>query len=341
MSFYIKKINEILLRLFEEKKELYHLGEDILDPYGGAFKITSKLSTMFPNRVIGTPISEASITGFATGMALRGLTPILEIMFGDFLTLGFDQILNHLAKFNQMYGEKVKSKIIIRTPMGGYRGYGPTHSQSLEKYFVGIPGIQIISISDIHDLNKLYRNAILHEEKPTIIIENKSLYSSIYKYNETNIIDGFKVEFTEEPYSSAVLNLNDSELKDLTILTYGGLAKTAREIIKQRSIEKTENIQLISITNLNNLNFELLKSYLLKSKSILILEEGTESFGLAAEYSFKLKEFFQGKTYRLCAKNSIIPSARFLEEQVLPSKDLINKEINEIIEKQNERNKNT
>lgn len=331
MPFCSRVINEILMNLFEKNKELYHLGEDISDPYGGAFKITSSLSTRFPNRIISTPISEASFTGFATGMSLGKLIPIVEIMFGDFMTLTFDQILNHLSKFSQMYVEDKKPRIIIRTPSGGYRSYGATHSQSLEKYFAGIPGIQIISISDIHDLKKIYDYAILDERKPIIIIENKSLYSSLYRYSEQGLIDGFNVKFTKEPYSSAVLSLQESDNYDLTILCYGGLAKTAREIIKQRKQEKDEKIQIISITNLNNLNLELLKEDFMKSKEILILEEGTESFGLSAEYAFNLRNFFNGKIHRLCAKNYIIPNANHLEEEVLPSKKLINDKIDEII----------
>ena len=103
------------------------LGEDISDPYGGGFKVTKGLSTLFPNRVLNTPISEPSIVGVATGIALRGLHPILEIMFGDFLTLCADQIINHASKFEWMYNKNVKVPLVIRVPMGGYRGYGPTH----------------------------------------------------------------------------------------------------------------------------------------------------------------------------------------------------------------------
>ena len=338
MKFTGKVINETLNKLFEENKQLYHLGEDTIDPYGGAFKITKGLSTKFPKRVITTPISEASIIGFSNGMSLNGLTPIVEIMFGDFVTLAFDQILNHLSKFKQMYSMKKSPKVVIRTPMGGYRGYGPTHSQSLEKYLVGIPGIQVISISDVHDLEKIYKNAIITEKKPVIIIENKTLYSSIYKYNETSEIDGFDIEFTNEIYPSAILKLNKTENIDLTILSYGGLAKITREIIKNRADTKKENIQLISITNLNNLNVHLLEKYLKKSKRLLIIEEGTKAFGLSAEYAFRLKEVFSGEINRLCAKDYVIPTTKHLEEVVLPSNRLINEEINKILENKNERN---
>ena len=114
---------------------MYLIGEDMLDPYGGAFKVTKGVSSKFPERVITTPISESAIIGLGTGMAMRGMLPVVEIMFGDFLTLCTDQIVNSATKFPLMYKDRVAVPLVIRTPMGGGRGYGPTHSQSLEKMF--------------------------------------------------------------------------------------------------------------------------------------------------------------------------------------------------------------
>ena len=123
------------------------MGEDILDPYGGAFKVTRGLSSAFPDRVLAAPISEAGMVGAAAGMALRGLRPGVEIMFGDFLTLAADQLINHIAKFRWMYNDQVRVPLVVRTPMGGRRGYGPTHSQTLEKLFLGIPGLTVLAPS--------------------------------------------------------------------------------------------------------------------------------------------------------------------------------------------------
>ncbi len=95
------------------------LGEDVLDPYGGSFKVTRGLSSQFPDQVMTTPISEAGITGIAGGMALRGLRPVVEIMFGDFSTLIADQVINHLSKFQAMYQGQINAPVVIRTPMGG------------------------------------------------------------------------------------------------------------------------------------------------------------------------------------------------------------------------------
>ena len=137
MPSVLESLNSALHRAFSDNLNVYLLGEDILDPYGGAFKVSRGLSTSFPERVLTTPISEAGFVGVAAGMALRGLRPVVEIMFGDFVTLIADQMINHIAKFRWMYNNQVRLPIVIRTPMGGRRGYGPTHSQTLGKTISG------------------------------------------------------------------------------------------------------------------------------------------------------------------------------------------------------------
>src|SRR5512147_2574474 len=132
MQSVLDALNQALQRAFAANPDVILLGEDLLDPYGGAFKVSRGLSTAYPERVLSTPISEAALVGLAGGMALRGLRPVVEIMFGDFLTLAADQLINHAAKFRWMYhADSLDSfclPLVIRTPMGGRRGYGPTHS---------------------------------------------------------------------------------------------------------------------------------------------------------------------------------------------------------------------
>src|SRR5680860_185846 len=133
----VHALNQSLHELFERRADVLLLGEDLLDPYGGAFKVSQGLSTRWPERVLTTPISEASLVGVTTGLAMRGFRPILEIMFGDFIALGYDQIVNGISKFREMYNDQVELPLVVRLPMGGGRGYGPTHSQSLEKTLLG------------------------------------------------------------------------------------------------------------------------------------------------------------------------------------------------------------
>ena len=150
-------------RLLETDPRVVLLGEDLVDPYGGAFKVTRGLSTDFPDRVRSTPISEGAIAGVSAGLALAGYRPIAEIMFGDFLTLCFDQIVNHIAKYEAMYDGQATCPVIIRTPSGGGRGYGPTHSQSLEKHFLGVPHLRVVAASLVHDPGRVLR-ALLDQD---------------------------------------------------------------------------------------------------------------------------------------------------------------------------------
>ena len=147
----VDALNSALHSAMRELPEMVVLGEDILDPYGGAFKVTRGLSDSFPGRVFATPISEAAITGVGTGLALQGFRPVVEIMFGDFVTLIADQLINHASKIRWMYGQPIDLPLVIRTPMGGRRGYGATHSQSLERLFLGVPGLSVVAVSPLGD----------------------------------------------------------------------------------------------------------------------------------------------------------------------------------------------
>ena len=141
-----KRLNDhiyLSLKDILKSKNSVLIGEDICNlskytsvEYGGAFNVTKDLSDLFPDQVINSPISESAIVGFSLGVSLNGSLGITEIMFGDFITLCFDQIIQQISKIPEMYGRKLNLPLIIRTPMGGRRGYGPTHSQNLEKFFL-------------------------------------------------------------------------------------------------------------------------------------------------------------------------------------------------------------
>src|SRR5512136_3421232 len=195
MTIVLESLNSALHHAMENDERVYVIGEDILDPYGGAFKVTRGLSTKFPGRVLTTPISEAAIAGLAGGMALRGLRPVAELMFGDFVTLIADQLVNHAAKFRWMYNDNVHVPVVVRTPMGGRRGYGPTHSQSLEKMFLGVPGLKVVAPNSLGNPGDLLLAAIADDD-PVLFIEHKLLYTrplieagvgelSDYEYQET------------------------------------------------------------------------------------------------------------------------------------------------------------
>ncbi|MEJ2264009.1 MAG: hypothetical protein P8X95_11220 [Anaerolineales bacterium] len=179
-----------------------------MDPYGGAFKVSRGLSSAFPERVLTTPVSEAGIVGLAAGMALRGLLPVVEIMFGDFTTLIADQLINHIAKFRWMYNDQVRVPIVIRVPMGGRRGYGPTHSQSLEKLYLGVPGLRVLAPSSLGAPGELLSKAILEDEDPALFVEHKLLYQTPLQ-DETSLAD-FRLSQTQAFGTSEVPNVLSS-----------------------------------------------------------------------------------------------------------------------------------
>jgi len=171
----VEDLNSALAGLLAEDESLFLLGEDIASPYGGAFKATRGLSDLFPDRVISTPISEQAMMGVANGLALSGNRVIVELMFSDFALLTFDQLVNVSSKSVDMYGRRLPMHVVVRCPSGGYRGYGPTHSQSLQKYFIGIPHLQVFEASAFHSARDVLAH-MLDLGLPCVYFEEKVLY---------------------------------------------------------------------------------------------------------------------------------------------------------------------
>jgi pyruvate/2-oxoglutarate/acetoin dehydrogenase E1 component len=326
---YVENLNINLHNLLQEDERVILLGEDLADPYGGAFKVTKGLSTKFPDRVINTPICEASIVGTGIGLSLRGLRPIIEIMFGDFLTLTFDQIFNHASKFYAMYYGKVKLPMIIRTPMGGGRGYGPTHSQSLEKYFLGIPYVRVIAPSLFHNPGKLLIQSFSFE-LPVIFIEHKLLYPiNIVEKDNDLIINEIKDE-AGFPVMKVQNFINKKP--DIIIITYGGVSKYLIEIFKKL---KDEEIWVTAYfpALISPIKFDKMEDISLSIKScqkLLIIEDGPVDFGWTAEV-FSRINMPEITIKRLGSLNTIIPAAKEIENEVILSTNKIYKEITEML----------
>ncbi|MBN1185431.1 MAG: hypothetical protein JXB49_24310 [Bacteroidales bacterium] len=320
-------INNTFKQLFEKHPNMVLIGEDIEDIYGGAFKVSRDLSTMFPGRVRNTPISEASITGIGTGLALGGYLPIVEIMFGDFLSLCFDQIINHAAKFHRMYNKQVNVPLVIRTPMGGKRGYGPTHSQSIEKYFLGIPGLKMIALNIRVSPELIYNRIYETIENPVLVIENKILYT---RYLKTNDIVGYTVQFSDELFPTVKI-CPENNKPDITIFCYGGILDEVEEVVEKIFYEEEILCEVICPSLINPINIMPVVESVSVTKKILIVEEGPSISSLSSEVLAQLSE--QGvqldKVKRL-GYNSIIPSSGILEMKVLPNKETITNALIEI-----------
>ena len=318
-------LNQGLMQAFEADKRVYLLGEDVLDPYGGAFKVTRGLSTRYPARVLTTPISEAGITGIAAGMALRGLRPVVEIMFGDFLTLAADQIINHIAKFRWMYNEQVTVPIVIRTPMGGRRGYGPTHSQTLEKHFIGVPGLRVVAPTALGSPGKLLRQAILESQEPVLFIENKLIYSAPLLVNDTS--QEFTVASREQSgawgkYTPTYnLQIHTAPQPVITLVAYGYMAELARQAVQNLAFQHELFAELIVPTQLSPYDIEPILTAVNKTNHLLVIEEGTRTAGWGAEITAQVSESLGAdllSCLRVAAHNLPIPASRKLEPMILP-----------------------
>jgi len=321
---YIDNLRNGLDTLLETDESIYLIGEDIGEPYGGAFKVTKGLSVKYPGKLIQTPMSEQAFTGMAIGMALNGLKPIVEIMFGDFITLTVDQIVNHLTKFVQLYDEKLS--FVMRAPSGGYRGYGATHSQSLERLFFGIPGIKVISPSVLHAPNTLLTNAV-NCQYPIFFVENKLDYArKIYTTDDViEEIIGIK-QLTDSDFPIFKTFVMDEE-PEITVIAYGGMVKKAMEIQEQLYMDEEIAIDVIAISDISDINFEQL-SQMIQTDSVYTLEESWVKFGWG---SHVISELIQRKSFNtiknIGAKDSYIPASKSLEDHILPTNEFIIDEI--------------
>jgi pyruvate/2-oxoglutarate/acetoin dehydrogenase E1 component len=321
-------LNQGLHQAFALDPNIYCLGEDILDPYGGAFKVTQGLSSQYPDRVLTTPISEAGIVGVATGMALRGLRPVVEIMFGDFLSLIADQLINHLSKFRWMYNDQVRAPVVIRTPMGGRRGYGPTHSQSLEKIYLGIPGLYVLAVNSLSNPTELLRKTILTTEDPVLFIENKLLYPSLFQNPEW--MPEFDFLFWQDdrkssPFQEAAptitVSIKSAPPPCLSLAAYGYMANLAMQAMLQLAYQYEIFCELILPTQLLPLFDTPFISSVENTKHLLVLEEATSTHGWGSEILARISEATGGEKIqvaRLGAKEHPIPASQPLENKTLP-----------------------
>ncbi len=327
MQNVLDALNTALHQAMSADSRVYLLGEDLLDPYGGAFKVTRGLSSAFPGRVLTTPISESAITGLATGMALRGLRPVLEIMFGDFLPLIADQVINHLAKFRWMYNDQVSLPLVIRTPMGARRGYGPTHSQTLEKIFLGIPGLTVLAPNNLSDPCRLLTNVILKNQDPVLFVENKLLY--LLMVQDHALLADFNQTKTSSPgkpggVETVTLALHDAPPPVLTLTAYGYMAELCRQAVLRLAYEHEIFAELVVPEKISPFEITPLLASLHKTGRLLAVEEGSLTLGWGAEILARCAKSLGPElrhARRLGALDLPIPASMKLEEAVLPGVD--------------------
>ena len=301
-------IRETLAAELRRDPSVFLMGEDI-GVYGGAFGVTRGLLDEFgPARVRDTPISEQALTGIAIGAAVAGQRPVIEIMFMDFITLAVDQLVNMAAKLHPIYGQPCP--LVIRTPPGGGRGYGATHSQSLERLFACVPGIKIAAPSNAADASGLLQTAI-RDNNPVLFLEHKLLYPQRFEVED---------ELPQPiPFGFAKVA---REGDDLTLIAWSHMTSVAHYAAAKLAAEGIE-AEIIDLLTLSPLDTETLVESAKRTGRVIVLEEGPKTGGFAAEIAAQIMEsahdYLEKPVRRLAGADFPIPSAKNLEAACLPA----------------------
>ena len=310
---YAEAIRRALIEELTRDERVILIGEDIAH-YGGAFRVTHDLVEPFgPERVINTPISENSFCGVAVGAALTGLRPVVEIMFMDFITLAMDQLVNHAAKLRYIYGGQVCVPLVVRCPSGAGRGYGASHSQSLEAWFMHAPGIKVAAPSTPADAYGLLKGAI-RDDNPVVFLESKLLYGTKGHVPD----DGDALPLGQ----AAIVR----EGHDVTLIAYSRmtpLALEAADALDDRGI----SAEVVDLRTLSPLDADTFVASVARTHRAVIVEEDTRQAGVGAEIAAVLADraFAQldSPIRRVACEDVPIPCSPSLEQAILPSVDKV------------------
>lgn len=320
---YLQAIKDAMSEEMRKDESVYLMGEDI-GLYGGCFGVSRGMLDEFgPERIIETPISEPGFTGIAVGSAMMGMRPIVEIMFGDFVTLTSDQIINHAAKYRFMSGGQVKVPFVLRTPFGSGTGAAAQHSQSLESMFTNIPGLKIIVPSTPYDAKGLLKAAI-RDDNPVLFFENKLLYRT-------------KGEVPKEDY---VIEIGKADIKkegtEVTLISYGRMLP--RCINAANELEKEGiSVEVLDLRTIRPLDVDSIVNSIKKTSRAIIVHEASKFGGFGAEVAATITEseaffYLDAPVMRVGGDECPIPYHPVLEKQIVPDEEKIIKAVKEILE---------
>jgi acetoin:2,6-dichlorophenolindophenol oxidoreductase subunit beta len=308
-----RAVNKALADAMEADPTVIVLGEDIAEA-GGSFAATRGLLERFgPARVIGTPISEAAITGAAVGAAMSGLKPVVEIMFMDFVTLTMDALVNQAAKARFMFGGQGSVPMVLRTPHGGGMSAGPQHSQCLEAWFAHVPGLKVVVPSDAATAYGLLRAAI-DDPDPVVFIEHKGLYAA-------------KAEVADDAPALPIGKARIARVgRNATIVAYGaavGWALDAADALSQKGVEA----EVVDLLSLQPWDEAAVLASLAKTHRLVIAHEATEAFGPGAEIAARMAEIgfdeLDAPILRVASPFMPVPFAAALEQAYRPNADKV------------------
>jgi 2-oxoisovalerate dehydrogenase E1 component len=315
---FVDAISDGLYQSLEKHDDLIVMGQDIAE-YGGVFKITEGFVERFgKERIRNTPICESAIVSAAYGLSINGMKAVMEMQFGDFVSSGFNPIVNLLAKSNYRWNQN--ADVVVRMPCGAGVGAGPFHSQTNEAWFTKTPGLKVIYPAFPKDAKGLL-NAAINDPNPVLFFEHKALYRSVYQDVPVDY-------YTEEIGKASVLK----EGKEISIITYGAPVHWALEIIEEF---KEHSIEIIDLRTLAPLDTESIIKSAKKTGKVLVIQEDSQFGGIASEIATIINENcfenLDAPVHRLGSLDTPIPFQKELENQYL-SKSRLKEKLEELIQ---------
>ncbi len=319
---YLEAIRQALWDEMEQDPQVFMLGQDI-GTYGGAFRVTAGFLDHFgPGRIIDTPISESAMIGAAIGAAMMGMRPVVEMQFIDFISCGFNQIINFAAPNHYRWGQPVP--IVVRGPAGGNVHGSAYHSQNPESYFQHTPGLKIVAPGTVADAYGLLRAAI-RDPNPVLYFEHKYLYRRL------------KDELPAGGESDGLVTIGQARLaregRDLSVITYGAMLQVALEAAGRLEAEGID-LEVLDLRTIKPLDEEAILATVRKTSRVIVLTEeqltGSVAGEVAARISQHAFEWLDGPVHRLCCPDTPVPYSPTLEEAYLPNVDKLVARVREL-----------
>jgi pyruvate/2-oxoglutarate/acetoin dehydrogenase E1 component len=302
-------INEALSEEMRRDPTVFIIGEDVAEA-GTPFKVLSGLAAEFgTQRVIDSPISEAGITGIGVGAAMTGMRPVIDIMFGDFITLTMDQLVNQAAKIHYMSGGKLKVPMVLRTTLGATRRSAAQHSQSLHAWVSHVPGLKVVVPSTPYDAKGLLKSAI-RDDNPVVFFEDKMMYQ-------------LKGSVPAEEYT---IPLGVADIKragnDITLVATSSMVQVALATAAALAGNGID-AEVIDVRTTAPLDTNMLVQSVKKTSRAIVIDEGYESYGVTAEIASVIADrafyYLDAPVKRMGAMNVPVPFSPVLEDQTVPT----------------------
>jgi pyruvate dehydrogenase E1 component beta subunit len=306
-------VNEALAEELRRDPTVFVIGEDVAEA-GTPFKVLSGLVEEFgPQRVIDSPISEAGITGLGLGAAMTGMRPVVDIMFGDFVTLVMDQLVNQAAKVHYMSGGRLKAPLTVRTTLGATRRSAAQHSQSLHAWLAHVPGLKVALPSTPYDAKGLLKTAI-RDDNPTIVFEDKMMFATK----------------GEVPGGEYTIPFGVADVKrageDVTLVATSSMVHVALDAAA-RLAEQGVEAEVVDPRTLVPLDVDAIVASARKTGRVIVVDEGHRGYGASAELAATIAEeafwWLDAPVRRAAALDVPVPFSPVLEDQTVPTPDSV------------------